>query len=101
MNDAVVANNVRTCPGESAPKVPGDQAVSFVAAFEAVKQIVGKYPAPKRPNRNRPANQSDIDYTAAAIALAANTPALDVLRALAAEHRPSVEFFDGDMERPW
>jgi hypothetical protein len=100
MNNSVIAENVRTCPGEKAPQVPRDQAVSFVAAFDAVKQIVGKYRAPKRPNRNRPANQSAIDM-AAAIEIAANTPALDVLRALAAEHRPSTEFFDGDMERPW
>ncbi len=54
MNELAVADKVLTIPGESKPQLASNQAVSFVAAFEAIRKIVGKYPAPTRPNRNRP-----------------------------------------------
>lgn len=100
MNNTTLIDTVRTSPAQNVPPIPKDCAISFVAAYGAIRKIVGQYPAPKRPNRNRPTNAIDAQIIAA-INLAQRTPALDDLQALAGENPPPAEFFDGDVERPW
>jgi hypothetical protein len=48
-----------TQPSKGAPRVPKDRAISFLVPFAKVKDLLSKYPAPKRPNRNRPVNLTD------------------------------------------
>ena len=42
------------------PRIESDRAVSLLLPFNQVKQLIEGYPAPRRPNRNRP---TDIDDT--------------------------------------
>jgi hypothetical protein len=49
-----------TQPSEGTPRVPKDRAISFLVPFAKVKNLLSKYPAPKRPNRNRPVNLTDL-----------------------------------------
>ena len=48
-----------TQPSKGAPEVARDRAISLLVPFAEVKQLLVKYPPPKRPNRNRPINLAD------------------------------------------
>jgi hypothetical protein len=45
-----------TQPSKGAPTVPKDRAISLLVPLAKVRDLLGKYPPPKRPNRNRPVN---------------------------------------------
>lgn len=43
------------------PTIESDQAVSLLLPFNQVKPLIEGYPAPKRPNRNRPTDIDDAE----------------------------------------
>jgi len=59
MSDIIVRDVAVTKTGQALPLIAKNQAVSFRASFPAVKHLLVGWPAPRRPNRNRPANATD------------------------------------------
>ncbi len=59
MSNTVVREVAAKRSGQAPPDIERNQAVSFVPAFSAVRELIGGYPAPERPNRNRPAILDD------------------------------------------
>ena len=49
---------VKKC-GQAPPRVEKNQAVSFLVPFSQVRHLIEGYPAPRRPNRVRPAIVDD------------------------------------------
>ncbi len=59
MSEAVVQESAIKKSGQAPPRIEKDQAVSYAAPFGVVKPLLEGYPAPRRPNRNRPSNLDD------------------------------------------
>jgi len=93
--------NVSTNPSAGMVQiVANNQAITYAGSFMAFRGIIERCPQLKRPNRNRPIPQGSAELIAAT-ELAIATPPLSELRKLAKDNSPPVEFFDGDIERPW
>lgn len=54
MNDLIEDSSARTRPAQELPVVAANQAVTFIARYETVKDILAKYRPTRRPNRSRP-----------------------------------------------
>lgn len=59
MSETIVRGVAVTRTGQALPRIEKNQAVSFLIPFAAVKHLLVGYPAPRRPNRNRPINVAD------------------------------------------
>lgn len=59
MSEAIVQELAVKKSGQPPPRIETDQAVSYLAPFEVVRPLLEGYPAPRRPNRNRPVNLED------------------------------------------
>jgi hypothetical protein len=59
MNEAIVRELAIKRSGQSPPRTADDEAISYLVPFEVVKPLLEGYPAPRRPNRNRPVNLDD------------------------------------------
>jgi len=56
MSETIARDVAVTKTGQAVPRIEKNQAVSFLAPFEAVKHLLADRAAPRRPNRNRPIN---------------------------------------------
>jgi hypothetical protein len=72
MNE-VCENGVRTIPAQAVPSVPVNHATTFILQFEAEKNLLAKYTAPRRPNRNRPTTPLEDHGDIAASRIAASS----------------------------
>ncbi len=59
MSEVIEQTPAMTQPSKGAPGVPRDRAISLFVPFAKVRDLLAKYPPPKRPNRNRPVHLTD------------------------------------------